>query len=227
MKIVNIHLPNSKNIGDEVCSPVHYFDIDATIIKLGDEIPSDQDVVIWGGGCIASQAPRDIMYGGKYKRVIWGAGVTQRGVLQFPKQPSYQGIDLAGIRDFPNPAGTCWVACPSTMSSLFDNPPEPTQDIVYYGHKALSPMESMNNDHMNFEEVVAHLQKGQKIVTSSYHGMVWGTILGREVEVIPFGAKFYGWPWMNKRAPTDILSICRETNLEFYEKFNNLLSSLH
>ena len=221
--LLNLSLKNQKNIGDAVCAPCQYFDLGGIHLDLNENHPelTKDDTIIFGGGCIAVRAG---LYETKAKKILWGAGYSQRGVgFTDNLRHVNKGFALYGSRDI---GEGDWVGCPSCMSPLFDNAPEPTQDFVYYGHAEFNPME-MNNDCMDFEKVLRYLSKGETIVTSSYHGMYWGYLLGRRVITRPFGSKFYGLPWGISTDKgivyKDALLEARESNINFYEKVKKIL----
>jgi hypothetical protein len=50
----------------------------------------------------------------------------------------------------------------------------------------------LRNIEPQFEEVIAFLGSGSIILTNSYHGAYWGTLLGRKVVIIrPFSSRFF------------------------------------
>lgn len=234
--VVNYHIRGAKNVGDEMCAPALYFDLgkDSKISHIQDTVKNCK-VAIYGGGAIGNTARR-YQVSRKNMAVLWGVGNTDRGKFSPPSHPSYPEFALRGVRDYHaamKNKNLDWVPCVSCMSELFDNPPEPTQEVVYYGHKRMSPMGDMNNDATNFEEVISYLSKGETIVTSSYHGVYWGLLLNRKVACIPFGSKFYGFkhlPKMYVGATSHtlkkvegfkydgVLEEYREQNIKFWEK---------
>ena len=187
--VLNLHLTNSGNVGDEYCAPYHYFDIPQRG-HINDETDSET-IVIYGGGAIANGAIRHREQNSIKTSIVWGVGSTKRGVYSEPPQTKFDGFSLVGVRDYTNKNHE-WVPCASCMSPLFDDIPDPIQTAVYYGHASLSPMGEFNNNHMNFAEVIRHLSKGETVVTSSYHGAYWASLMGRKVVCLPFGSKFYG-----------------------------------
>ncbi|GHC19435.1 hypothetical protein [Aidingimonas halophila] len=204
-RIVNVHYGGLGNIGDEVCAPAHY-------LPLGQRHPMTEplpaaDWYIFGGGCLTRQAARIAPLG---RSILWAGGTTERWAHGSPVHPSYAAFRLAGSRDWPVPRGVHWVPDPSCLSPLFDNPPEPTQAVVEYGHAELAPM-AVNNDLPSLAAAIRHLARGETVVTSSYHGMLWASWLGRCVEVRPTGRKFYGWHY-----PT--LEECRAANHAFHAR---------
>lgn len=112
------------------------------------------------------------------------------------------------------------------MSSLFDKEYRVEHDVVYYNHHQLGKLVGepmMNNEHASFEEVVAFLGSGETIVTSSYHGVYWGMLLGKKVVVESFGSKFHYFG-RDPIEPSDTyLAQCREKNVEFYHRVKELI----
>lgn len=219
MNVRNLHFQAKNNIGDSVCAPSIY-------LPLGERFHisnfnPDNEATIWGGGCLADgsipQAKK-----AKGVKIAWGIGGTERGRDHPPLPREYSVFDLAGVRDYPGNENI-WIPCSSCLSPLFDFIPEPTQSVVHYGHFTRSPMDGLNNNCMDFERVINYLSSGETIITSSYHGMVWGTWLGRKVIVQPFGSKFYGWPYEWNKEHPNALKEARQLNLEFYDKVKQLI----
>lgn len=231
-KIINYHIKNEKNIGDLMCAPAHYFDIGKTLDIRDDEKSS---VAIFGGGAISSSVRKYFNSKGASIKILWGVGSTVRNKFESPTHPSYDGVQLIGIRDYQaslNNKNFNWVPCASCMAKEFDNINPPKQDLVFYGHKKVSPMNNnnnaMNNDNKDFKKVIEHLSLGETVVTSSYHGAYWALLLGRKVVCIPFGSKFFGF----KHPPTivkkydgqkglsydGLLEEYREKNKEYWNK---------
>lgn len=219
MNVVNLHIRAKANIGDAVCAPALYLPLGKR--KNTKDFNQNDPVVIWGGGCLADSA---IPQANKAKgiKIAWAIGGTERRSTMAPLPRDYSVFDLAGVRDYPGNENR-WLPCASCLSPAFDKIREPSKKIVYYGHHSISPLSEINNNLMDFEKVVEHLASGEIVVTSSYHGMVWGTWLGRKVEVRPFGSKFYGWPYEWGKIHMNALQEARKLNLEFYDKVKRLI----
>lgn len=186
--MINLHFRSAGNVGDEYCAPAHYYPIAG---RYHLNTPDPRGDVIYGGGCIAVQAIR-LALGRTEPSIAWGIGTTVPLGWDRPVM-DYRVFELAGTRDWPPDPGAEYVPCPSCMSPLFDDPPDPTQEVVEYGHAQQSPM-AVNNDLMDMAAVIKHLCKGETVITSSYHGMVWATWLGRKVITKPFWGKFLWFP---------------------------------
>lgn len=237
---VNYHIKDSKNVGDEMCAPAHYFDIKNRLNITSQSM--HPKVSIYGGGAIANIA---VKHHTKNRGVgiLWGVGTTSRNKMALPTYKPASQFVLQGIRDYQTAISYSeleWVPCASCMSKLFDDVSDPIKDCVYYGHKILSPLSEMNNDEMDFAKVIKHLSSGETVITSSYHGVYWATLLGRKVLCLPFGSKFFGFkhpPVMIKRSQLAsklsgiqgnsypfALEECREANLKFWEKVKSFIT---
>jgi hypothetical protein len=239
--LLNAHLTNSGNVGDEFCSPWHYFDQISVRQSMTD--PVEEDHVIYGGGAIAAgviaNTPRN------KKVVLWGVGATQRRRFDKPIHPNYpDNVLLAGIRDYHlenAPKNYEWVPCVSCLHPIFDVKFDVTKEVAYFGHAKLHPLSEINNNHMSFEDVISNIATAEIVVTTSYHGAYWATLLGKKVICDPFGSKFYGLKHkprfmkldnltrfnifqIENHPYPDALEECRQINRDFYKKVLQLLS---
>ncbi|HEV7689827.1 MAG TPA: polysaccharide pyruvyl transferase family protein [Hyphomonadaceae bacterium] len=245
------------NVGDWYCPPFRYFD-------LGGEGPYDihsvpvfeegDDVILGGGGVIAkSFAPHMEALTAQRPRlrrmIAWGVGeslnVDKSGGLVAPWNgplPDYlKAFDLVGVRDF----GTenAWVPCASCMLGQFDRSYEVSQEIVIYDHKRIPiPIDGFprrSNDGDDIDATLAFLASAELVITNSYHGAYWATLLGRRVIAIPNMSKIYRMkhapvicrPDMWRRyadaavAYPQALAECRKANRDFCGQVKALLAS--
>ncbi len=127
------------------------------------------------------------------------------------------------------------------MSPLFDEDYKVTREAVLFVNAnegirtrfqvAVGLQPFMKNDRP-MAEIVAFLGSAEVIVTDSYHGVYWGTLLGRKVVAVPYSSKFYGFrhppaysrnrglDWraeaLGVRVYPDALAECRSATREFY-----------
>ncbi len=103
-----------------------------------------------------------------------------------------KNFDLIGIRDIG--FNYDWLPCVSCMDSTFDRKREIKHDFVVFSHRKfqikIGRFPTMSHDTQSLEEVIDFLGSGETIITSSYHGAYWGTLLGRRVIAFPFSTKF-------------------------------------
>lgn len=211
--MLNLHYKDTPNIGDKMCTPSLYYPYIESM-DIRESISKSYTCIIYGGGAIANPAIRHA-FAQRVPTIFWGGGSTQRG-SKTHKVPHYNVFDLCGTRDYGQGE---WLPCVSCKHPAFDIEYEPRRKVVYYGHKKVAPLQGspyMDNEHPNMWEVVAFLGSAEKVVTSSYHGMYWARLLGKNVEVFGFGSKFYYCP-----VSLD-LGQCRQLNDEFYDKVVDL-----
>lgn len=263
MNITGLHIRDTDNIGDKYCHPLDYFklgcehDVNESsfdvnkFIRDKERVVEGSDVLIVGGGAISRKCPSIMkkVMSKDVKVVAWGVGYTNRNKFNKIKASSHyeyrSGFALYGTRDYLPHSGLDYVPCVSCMHYFFDKIPEPTREVVVYSHHDLMLLDKEahalgipyknNKDELGFLEVMNFLASGKKIVTSSYHGAYWGTLLGREVAMIPFGTKFMN---LKYRPPIvksvqegvekaisfpEALSDSRMLNIDFYNKVRNLI----
>lgn len=178
-------------------------------------------------------------------RILWGVGHNIKDMNNDINYPPYANkFHLVGLRDWDS--GFRWVPCASCMHTAFDKEYEIKNEFVWFEHKKrlidnryldLVPAPRMLNTGQNLEQIIEFLGSGETVVTNSYHGVYWATLLGRKVVCIPWSSKFNmfkhpptmatekDWPSKIKEAisyPT-ALEECREANTEFYKDVKNLL----
>ena len=98
-----------------------------------------------------------------------------------------------------------------------------------------------NDNKQTFEEVIEFLGSSDVVVTNSYHGAYWATLLGKAVVAFPWASKFHGlkhkpilcpapdwWKELNDREQHQYkhaLEECRQANKDFHlEMINYILN---
>jgi len=161
--------------------------------------------------------------------ILWGAGqqsynfknsgdnFSPYNASNFDYKPYLTDFNLTGIRDYNQ--GYDWVPCVSCMDKAFDNDYSIQHDFVVFSHKKfqikIDSFPRMTNEDNNFEKIISFLASGETILTSSFHGAYWGTLLGRKVLAFPFTSKFLtlkhpvamytGIRWKNSKREIKIL----------------------
>lgn len=172
-------------------------------------------LVVGGGGLLFEQflgsfkslEEMKAIFSGKW--ILWGTGQQiyssinsshanlkdyfESAHKKFDYSNYTNGFDLVGIRDFGFEYD--WVPCASCMHPTFDLKRKIKHEFVVFSHKkykiSMPSFPSMSNDSHDFEKVIDFLGSGETILTSSYHGAYWGSLLGRKVVVFPFSTKFF------------------------------------
>jgi hypothetical protein len=211
-----------------------------------------QKLVVGGGGlleCDFFQKSLDRIGSLPNKKVIWGAGhngwqLKDWRCLKKKYEYDFTNFDLVGIRD--HGYDYQWVPCVSCMSDLFDREYEVKHEVAFYLHGGwhdrlidiLPRSESapiLKND-VPFEEAVEFLASADLVVTDSFHGAYWNTLLGGRTVALPSTSKFYGmkhvvplcdaqdWVRFSRLAVQypEALQECRAATLNFKEKVINL-----
>jgi hypothetical protein len=131
------------------------------------------------------------------------------------------------------------------MSPIFDENFTIKNDVVIYGHSDVRPLKDEaeklglpyldNTTPTGLREVLEFLASGNTVITSSYHGAYWATLLGRRVAMLPFGTKFYSLkhrPPVADNIPSGlkvastfngVLDECREINQAFAQRVQAFL----
>jgi hypothetical protein len=141
------------------------------------------------------------------KVVIWGCGHNQHdfgGWGDLKPKIDYGSLSpsLIGLRDWGYPYH--WAPCPSVMSGLFDRNREAVHDVVVYAHRDQPLTTTMRNNGLDLpagtplldndasmESAIDFLASGQLVLTDSYHGALWATLLGKAVVAVPTSSKFF------------------------------------
>jgi hypothetical protein len=217
----------------------------------------EADAIVVGGGGLLEMPKFEpglarILNSGK-KVIFWGLGHNRVRMESWAGMRATYTLDLSkvsllGTRDFG--LTDSWVPCASSLSKLFDAKYEITNDVVFFANRGMAgnsqyiptdipPDRIMGNDRRPMDEIVKFLGSAELVVTSSYHGAYWATLLGRKVVTIPTSSKFYSLkhpvPFCNRvdwkrfanlaRTYPDALLECREANLAFFQKAMNLISA--
>lgn len=183
-------------------------------------------------------------------RILWGVGHNSREKDISPYDVDYpdyiKKFHLVGMRDFDSEYR--WVPCASCMHPAFDKEYPIRNEIVWFEHKKklvdsksldLMPAPRMLNTGQNIEQIIEFLGSAETVVTNSYHGVYWATLLKRKVVCIPWGSKFTmfkhpptianekNWPDLIKEAVNypNALQECREANILFFNDVKHLIDN--
>lgn len=252
-----LYRADSTNVGDWYCPPHRYFDLktdaEADIIDFNPQTGSGS-IILGGGGLVAKTFEdhlNDLAEArSRFSHLIaWGIGesliVDRKGNFVPPYSEALsaylEAFDLVGLRDY----GTRyhWVPCASCMLEVLDSPPgEVEHDIVIYEHKRIPiPIEGFpkrTNDGNDIEAVCKFLASGDVVITNSYHGAYWATLLGKRVFAVPNMSKMYrfkhapvighaeDWKRLTglTRCYPEALEECRSANIEFYKLVQDVLA---
>ncbi len=198
--IVFSHIRNTGNTGDLASCPAQWFDMPEHRVANYDAPLGDCDTVIYGGGTMNNWLQGRPLSPGT--SIAWGIGSSRHGETE--PWPDPHGFDLVGVREWSEArerAGL-WAPCASCMSPLFNWAWPIKHEAVLFVNAspsirsrypvAVGGLPTMANDRP-MDEIVAFLGSAEVVVTDSYHGVVWGTLLRRRVVCMPYSSKFYGF----------------------------------
>ena len=182
------------------------------------------------------------------KRVLWGAGHNEDTAkrvkgLEYPSWLNY--FNLVGIRDYKQQYN--WVPCASCMHPALTKKYTIKNKVIWFEHKKQlikstgfgnDPIPRFINSGNNIDQTIELLGSAETIITNSYHGAYWGTLLGRKVIVTePWSTKFYtmkhtpyllskGEDW-NPIIPdvpvyTNALEECRQVTTTYWQEVKQL-----
>lgn len=250
--VLSVHRIDPSNLGDLVCAPRLYVDSLAASHPLDINFCRDpralagKSIILGGGGLLFPAHDRQIdclLAAENAQRIVWGAGMNVHGSDSFEVDPRLERFDLVGLRDHGTPYD--WVPCASCLSTEFDRQHPIRHEIVefshhYYATSADPGIPRLTNDTIDLGRVVEFLASGEVVLTSSYHGAYWATLLGRKVIVLDaFSNKFLRMKHQPVLATTDTwrgrlgetrsfpgaLAECRTANLTFAARVEELLAA--
>lgn len=185
------------------------------------------------------------------KVILWGAGHNSWTVSdwrQLKAQYSFDSslFDLIGLRDVDHEHP--WVPCSSCMSPALAVQYPIEREIGVYAHVGTMKNEAFRkklpagfdllDNSSSFEEAIRFLGSSELILTDSYHGAYWATLLGRKVVAFPSSSKFYDfkhaiplcvpedWKRYSRlaRVYDEALEECRQANLHFAVRVSELVN---
>lgn len=135
-------------------------------------------------------------------KILWGVGHNG----EIPKKPLKDGrltypewlldFDMIGIRDFKQDYE--WVPCASCMHPALRQKYPIRNQVIWFEHKkqllkdfGTEPIPRFVNSGGNIEQTIELLGSAEVILTNSYHGAYWGTLMKKKVVVVgPWSSKF-------------------------------------
>src|SRR5262249_15123120 len=115
--------------------------------------------------------------------ILWGAGNNVHDETRLVQPEYLREFDLVGIRAWGDNEQR-WNQCVSAMHRALKSPPEPQHEYVIFELKNvplrdLGPFPRRSNRTDDVNAVMTHIASGETLLTNSYHGAYWGTLMGR------------------------------------------------
>lgn len=237
--LYNIYHADTVNVGDLRCAVRLYFDFKQHVepVNLADALkyPWQQvdGILVGGGGVLHPDQYEQMCFLPTLSSNLigWGIGANTHDTSEITYPTYFAQYRLLGVRDWGQ--GYDWVPCPSCMSAVFDRPVEIERDVGVYQHASfpISTEFPTRDNTSDFDEAIAFLGSCATVITNSYHGVYWATLLGRKVICLPFSSRFYGFrhppvlcadlrDWQTHRPEVypEALHQCRDANARFYQR---------
>jgi len=242
---------STDNLGDCVSSPLHYFDYPnvehwESKVAVHGMLPTRAAAYIFGGGAITGRVGSIVSPGQlDGPKVAWGLGRSKKAGERYCRDTPLTAFDrdrtfftLVGTRDV-NIKGAEWVPCASCMSPLFDQDYEIEHEVAWYLNSRKPPkldVPVMTNRAHSLDEAISFLGSAATIMTDSYHGAYWATLLGRRAVITrPYSSKLYQYKHQpaiacfacdtmsESRVFPEALAECREANVQFDAKVREVI----
>jgi hypothetical protein len=129
-------------------------------------------------------------------RFIWGAGHNGESESEFTKikwPKAFSAYREIGLRDYNEHSRFQWAPCASCMHPALSKKYEIKNDIIWFEHKKQlmkgnefgeDPIPRFINSGGNVEQTIELLGSANTILTNSYHGAYWGTLLKKKVLLV-------------------------------------------
>ena len=137
----------------------------------------------------------------KYPRFLWGAGYNGDYNKKSKEKALWPNwlveFDKIGVRDWSQ--GLDWYPCASCMHPALRKNYDIKNDVIFFEHKkqliknfGSDSIPRFVNSGSNIEQTIELLGSANIILTNSYHGAYWGTLLKKKVIIVePWSTKFY------------------------------------
>jgi len=187
-------------------------------------------------------------------RYIWGAGHNSENLngdkIKYSRYLSE--YRMVGLRDWHGEDSRYrWVPCASCLHPAFDRKYTVRNEVIWFEHKKRmfkdfgdDSIPRFVNSGNNIEQTIELLASARVILTNSYHGAYWGTLLGRKVIVMDaWSTKFnfmrhapmllnsrkQHWRDCVDQAPVypNALEQCRLANHDFWQELIENIGSSH
>lgn len=244
--IVNLVRNDPENLGDLYSHVSRYTDIPMTVRDVYEEPQPCEWLIVGGGGLFYfDEVPAHIANANRV--ILWGCGTNDHYDIKKYVLPiwAFRG-GLRGWRDSMKEShfGVQWVPCPSCLLPHFLSMDQQVQHEYVQYHtpwfKPINGIPSMTSDTQDIDAVLAFLASGETILTSSYHGAYWATLLGKKVVVLkPWSSKFHFFKhppvleenprkWrqaaQGAEAYPEALTECRGANRRFEQQVKQLIT---
>ncbi len=241
---------NQNSIEYKYALPTLYFDFPYEIkeVDFDDIIYSylkNEIVILSSGDLICKNEYLDYINIYALGKILWGCGINNNELVNY----DISFIDkatLSGARDY-GVGDNIYVPDVSCMHNAFDKQYDiKNEKILYFEEKDPLPdidLPKMSNiEPQTLEEALEFIGSGDIVITNSFYGAYWGTLLGRKVIVLDgLKIKFLSFKYSpiicldNKnieqyyalcKSYPEALEDSRNINKEYFNKVKNIINIL-
>lgn len=212
------HKPKIYNIGDDFCSPKHYFKFENPINNL----------TIIGGGIYPLLAKKYIKKNNLRRNqiVLWGIGESNSKNSNIEKLFIDKNFIQIGVRDISSVSKEYFLPCVSCLDKMLDLPILKNNTVVFLNRDIdvtniiddelkkvlLNKQWNLAFNNCNYDDFKDLLQNNNHIITNSYHGAYWGLLSGHYVTIIGYSTKFISLLKMFNFDETYLIKVKRGDN---------------
>lgn len=174
-------------------------------------------------------------------RYIWGAGHNGEPGDDIVYPDEIRQYQLVGVRDYN--VGLTWAPCASCMHPALSKKYAKRHKVIWFEHKkqlikdrafGTDPILRFVNSGNDMDQTIELLGSAETVLTNSYHGAYWATLLGCRVIVVgPWSTKFANMrhapvqipvtqPWQEVLEQTRVydhaLDECRSATEDFWNR---------
>jgi hypothetical protein len=223
-KVFSLHRVSPTNTGDIASSPTlwvpklagadHVDVLDGDLRRVR-EVAEEQPVtvVVGGGGLFGNHWFDRILSDlsdaaaalPNLEVAIWGAGFNTHYDQPFVETPAglFEQAAAVALRD--RGVNYDWAPCASVLHPAFESSYEPEHPVVAFTHQRSHVLHEFaeaagipvrENRGPDVADAIRFIASGETVITDTYHGAYWATLLGRRVSVsTTFSTKFDNLPW--------------------------------
>jgi len=219
IKYVLAHRKDPNNVGDIAADPLQYFlspDQYQTIDVAHpwqEDYPGDVPLVVGGGGLIGNDFMGNVVANyllspdemqlkqlSASSKYAWGIGHngSTAAVPEYPEELNQ--YSAVGLRDWATHSHS-WVPCASCLHPALRKNYKIKNPVIWFEHKkqlikdrsfGTEPIPRFVNSGANIEQTIELLGSAETVLTNSYHGAYWATLLRRRVIVVgAWSSKFH------------------------------------
>lgn len=194
--------PARFNLGDFLCTPLHFFDFGVKEQQIRIPFGAKIDGTVLGGGAYNDLGlSQNVDF---RSTVLWGVGSSLHGKDAHPTKATNLPYLLYGVRDIDAveddkhflPCVTCMhpnaSIKPGEETSVFLNF---DKGITDYRHFKNLPLfreggVSLLSNNLSEAEFLKEFSKTKRVITNSFHVAYWSLLSGRAVSIIGYSTKF-------------------------------------